>query len=453
MGRLSPWRGDHQSTWTTPEDRGNPVAVNEANEAGWQPMKSFDDTTASSRNRIMTVNVSTTEPRLLISRHALMHNAAIIRQRLSPRTRLCAMIKADAYGHGAALVADALENFESEKLAAPVAHALAVATIEEAAALPASELSVLVFQPVENGLVGSNRAALELAICAGWTLTLCSKSAADDVARVALAIGKRASVQVMIDTGLARSGVGVSRATELLEKVSRLPSLRLSGACTHFAMGEVAGDAFTDEQLNKFLAVTDHLQGFTRHAANSGATFFTPQSHLDMVRPGIALYGIDPTGRPSMDRPLRPVMKWVAPLVGIRQIPKGTGVGYGHSWKAPRDVRLGLVPVGYADGYLRCFSSRAVMLINGRRAPVVGRVSMDLTTIDLTDLPQAAIGDEVVILDNNPLSPASVYALAKWANTIPYEIFSRIGPRVKRIAVEPMDRQPAAQMTPQANDA
>src|SRR5207248_1625780 len=142
---------------------------------------------------------------------------------------------------------------------------------------------------------------------------------------------------------------------------------------------------------------------------------------------------------PTIDRSLRPVMRWTAPLIGIRDVPRGGTVGYNQIWTADRDTRVGLVPVGYADGYQRAFSNRGVMLINGCPAPVVGRVSMDLTTIDLSQVPMACIGDEVTLLDSDPLSAASVYQLAKWADTIPYEIFCRIGSRVRRVAVDPMD--------------
>src|SRR5207237_3319377 len=138
-------------------------------------------------------------------------------------------------------------------------------------------------------------------------------------------------------------------------------------------------------------------------------------SHFDMVRPGLALYGIDPSGKPSIDRSLRPVMKWTAPLISVRDVPAGTSVGYGQTFTAPRDLRVGLVPVGYADGYCRAFSNRADMLVCGVPCPVIGRVSMDLTTIDLSRVPHAMTGDEVTILDDDPLSPTSVYHLAKLA--------------------------------------
>lgn len=377
---------------------------------------------------------------MLISRAALLHNVGVFRRALPAGTKVCAMIKADAYGHGAHLVADALCNFANDGTGTPAVDALAVATIDEAAVLPVADIPTLIFQPVENGFLGGQRAKLELAIRSGWVLTLCGKSAADDVARIASSIGKRAMVQVMIDTGLARSGVGVSRAAELLEKVGAWPSLRLAGVCTHFATAEEPGTAFAAEQLRRFEELTASLQGKVwRHASNSAGAFLVPGGALDMVRPGIGLYGIDPTAKPSLDRPLKPVMKWTAPLVGVREIPAGTGVGYGHTWRADRTTRIGLVPVGYADGYCRAFSNRGVMMVQGQPCPVVGRVSMDQTTIDLRNVPAATIGDEVTILDNDALSPASAYHLARWADTIPYEIFCRIGPRVKRVGVDPID--------------
>ena len=384
------------------------------------------------------------DPRLLISRAALLHNAALVRRAVAPDVRVSGMVKADAYGHGAAIVADALCHFAADTKdgtpARPAVDALAVATIDEAGVLPVTGVPVLVLQPIENAFIGRAKARIEHAVRMGYELTLSSKSAADDVARIAAAVNRRASVQVMIDTGMARSGASVHRAMELIDRVGNWPSLRLAGICTHFASAEVPGDPFTAEQVANFQTLTERLAGAVpRHASNSAGTFFVRDAHFDMVRPGIALYGIDPTGRPSMDRPLRPVMKWTAPLVGIRDIPHGTSVGYNQTWRAPRDTRIGLVPVGYADGSPRSFGNSAVMMVHNRPASVVGRVSMDMTTIDLGDIPHAAIGDDVTILDNDPLSPCSAYKLAEWAGTIPYEIFCRIGPRVKRVAVEPED--------------
>jgi alanine racemase len=390
------------------------------------------------------------EPRVLVSRAALLHNASIVRAAVGPSTKICAIVKADAYGHGAAIVADALCNFTdgTSGLDRPAVDALAVASIDEADALPDLGVPLIVFRPVENTFMGRQRAKLEAAIRAGWVLTVCSPAAADDVARVALACGTRASIQVMIDTGMTRSGVSDDRAADLLQKIGSRPSLRLAGLCTHFSNAEDPDSPVTAEQLRRFRACTDafaaaHGGKLIRHAANSAATFFCGAAHFDMVRPGLALYGIDPTLSPRLDRKLRPAMKWTAPLVGIKDVRAGTCVGYAQTWRAPRDTRVGLVPVGYADGYPRSRSNRACVLVQGRKAQVIGRVSMDLTTVDLGDVPAACVGDEVTLLDSDPLSPVSVYELARWSETIPYEVFCRIGQRVKRVAVEP--EEPADQ--------
>src|SRR5438105_9159180 len=182
------------------------------------------------------------EPRMLISRSALLHNISVLRA-AAPHAKVCAMIKANAYGHDAYLVADALVNFSGSKgQEAPAVDAVGVATIDEAAALPALPVPLLIFQPVENAFVASQRPRIEYAIRNDWHLMLCSKSAADDVARIAGMLHRRAHVQVMIDTGMARAGVGVERALELLHQVEQWPSLRLMGVCTHLAAADMPGD-------------------------------------------------------------------------------------------------------------------------------------------------------------------------------------------------------------------
>ena len=388
------------------------------------------------------------ESRLEISRTALLHNVAVLRQSSTPGVKLCGVVKANGYGHDASIVADTLCNFTGASTEAPAVDALAVATIQEAFALPKVDVPIMVFQPVENALLGDGRKLIEEAIHRGVILTLTSKSAADDVARVATVWNQRAAVQVMIDTGMARAGVGIGRARELLDKALNWPSLRVVGVLTHLVESERPDSPVTAQQIRDFCSLTDDLKGkIPRHAANSGGVFFSPDSHFDMIRPGISLYGIDPTGQPSMDRKLRLAGKWIAPLVGIRDIPAGTGVGYNHTWKAERDTRIGLVPIGYADGYPRLLSNWGTMIVNNRTAPVVGNISMDLITLDLRNCPDAKIGDDVIVMDTDPLSPASVYRMAELAHTIPYEIVTGIGNRVRRIAVDPADSRPASAPT------
>ncbi|QOV90841.1 alanine racemase [Humisphaera borealis] len=384
------------------------------------------------------------EPRVLISRRSLLHNAGVIRRALSPGVRLCAMLKADAYGHGALIAADTLCNFCNDGSGKPPADTIAVASIDEAMALPDLRVPVLVFRPLENAFIGRQRLKIEEAIRHGWVLTVCSLSGVEDIARIALQVGRRANVQVMVDTGMVRSGVDVAALPGMLQHIEARPSIKLWGICTHFASAENPESAFTLEQSRRFHLATDPVGAayggrLTRHAANSGALFFHRTTHADMVRPGLALYGIDPSGRPTMDRPLKPVLKWLAPIVGIQEVSAGSTVGYGQTWCARRPTRVGLLPIGYADGYPRSFSNGAKVLLHGRAAAVIGRVSMDMTTVDLTDHPDAHVGEEVTLLDDNPLSPVSVYELARWSNTIPYEILSRIGARIKRVPTDPED--------------
>lgn len=384
------------------------------------------------------------EPRVLISRRSLLHNAGVIRSQLAPGVRLCAMVKADAYGHGANLVADTLCNFCNDGSGKPPADMVAVASLDEAMTLPDLHVPLLTFRPLENAFVGRQRVKIEEAIHRGWVLTVCSIAGAEDVARVALTSGKRAHVQIMVDTGMTRSGVDTRHLPALVDAIENRPSLKLWGLCTHFASAENPESPFTLEQLRRFHSATDPIVSqspgrLIRHAAGSAALFFHRSTQLDLVRPGLSLFGIDPTGRPSTSRPLKPVLKWTAPVVGLSDVTAGTSVGYGQTWTSRRPTRVGLLPVGYADGYPRSFSNGAKVLLHGRPAAVIGRVSMDMTTIDLTDHPDAHPGVEVTLLDDNPLSPVSVYELAKWANTIPYEILSRIGPRVRRVPVDPED--------------
>lgn len=392
------------------------------------------------------MDVTDTLGQILISRTALLHNVKLLRQSIPEGTQICAVIKADAYGHGAALVADALTNFSSDRLEAPAIDALAVATLEEAEALGPCVVPIHVLRPIENIFVQQQREQLQAAVREGWTLTLASAQAAGDLARLAIPSGKRALVQVMIDTGIAREGAPIDAIDAIVESIESHASLKLTGLCTHFSNAEEPSTDFTAEQLGRFQSATEsHVlrnPRIIRHAANSAAIFFSPQSHLDMVRPGMSIFGIDPSFSPCTDRPLRPALKWIAPLLMIRDLPAGASVGYGQTWQSPRPTRIGLVPIGYADGYVRSLSNRAIMLVRGRPVRVVGRVSMDYVTIDLDDLPQASVGDDVTVLDNNPLSPASIYSLSRLADTIPHEILCRLGHRVPRVAVDPADEEP-----------
>jgi len=232
------------------------------------------------------------EPRLLISRQALLHNARLIRRAIGPGVKLCAMVKANAYGHGAEIVADTLCHFDggdTDGFAAPAADMLAVATVEEAASLPLAStdfgevgraVPILLLRPAENAFLGRQREAIDLAIRRGWTLTLATASAADDVARIAQSSGRRALIHVMVDTGMTRCGTPVPALDDLVSHIQSRQGLRLASLGTHFACSELPEEQFNREQLARFRAATDeHAKRdprLLRHAANSGAIFFPP---------------------------------------------------------------------------------------------------------------------------------------------------------------------------------
>lgn len=375
------------------------------------------------------------EPRFILDSQALKTNLRTIRRHLAAEVKLCAVLKADAYGHGATLIASAIAAAEAESPFQRVDQ-FAVATFDEAQQLDGFGKPIMLLRPVENAFLGRQREQIERAIVSGWTITLSRPTAADDVARIAMHLQKRASIQIMIDTGMSRCGVRCDDFAQTLERTLHHASLKLAAVATHFANADVPGDAFTSEQLRSFNRTIDEhpiLESVPRHASSSGAIFFTPRAHFDMVRPGIALYGVDPTCRASTDRPLMPVGRLVAPIIAIHDLPAGQSVGYGQTWQSSSAARIAILPIGYADGYPRLASNKAVTMLHGRACGVVGRVSMDMCAIDITRCPEAIVGDDVTVIDSNPLSPASIYALARAADTIPYEILTRVGKRVLRV--------------------
>src|SRR5579872_2675439 len=196
------------------------------------------------------------EPRCIISRAAILHNIALIRGAIGTGVKICAVVKADGYGHDADIVVDTLCNFSNSHAEPPMVDALAVADIDEAAALLACDLPVMVLRPVENAYLGSQRARLEAAVRHGWVLTVSSPSAAQDLARIAQSRDQRANVQVMVNTGLNRAGADLEELAGLLEKISSLPALRLVGVATHFASADEPGNPFNSEQLARFVEAT-----------------------------------------------------------------------------------------------------------------------------------------------------------------------------------------------------
>ena len=368
-----------------------------------------------------------------ISASAIRANLALLRGRLSPGTKLCAVVKADCYGHGQ----DLLSGLLSEE-----ADCLAVATPEEALHLRhlGSRLPILVFFSACAYAEGAERRdALEALIAADVWLTVVSPLEVAWLAEAARRVGRSAQVHVKIDSGMGRSGVLPEAAPDLIRRIRQEPSLRLVGLYTHFATADEADKAYTEQQLQRFLAAVEASggrSGLLLHAANSAATIDLPHTHLDMVRPGIALYGYQPSDQMRVKLPLRPALRLTAPLTQVKSLPAGSRCGYGLRHTFARESCVGLVPVGYGDGYFRCLTGKAAVRVRGRMAPVRGTVSMDQIIVDLTDVPGAAVGDEVEILSPDPAAPHSVENLARLAGTIPYEVTCRLGHRVRRVLVD-----------------
>ncbi len=369
-----------------------------------------------------------------ISASAVRSNLEHLRGLLGQGVKLCPVVKADCYGHG-------LEHLLG--VISPLADELAVASPTEAIGLRQCgyEGEVLMFfSPCAYGDQGRLRDALEELILRDITLTVVARREIDAVARAAERTGKQARLHVKIDTGMTRSGVPYQGAEEIVAEIRRTRGVRLAGMYTHFAVSDEPDRAdFTRRQLERFLAAADasgQRRGLTLHAANSAALVDYPDTHLDMVRPGIAVYGYQPSDKVTNKLPLRPCMQLTARLIQIKDVPEGSACGYGLTHTFTRPSRIALVAVGYGDGYLRALSNRAVMRIAGAEAPVRGRISMDQTIIDVTGAPEARLGGEVEIISPDPEAPNSVENLARLAGTIPYEITCRLGGRIRRVPAD-----------------
>ena len=247
--------------------------------------------------------------------------------------------------------------------------------------------------------------AQEELISAGVIQTLVDADEISPIAECARRLGAVAEVHVKVDTGMTRSGVTPSSLPAMLERIGAEPNLKLSGIYTHFATADEADKTFARRQLDLFLQSVRTVgvsTGVVLHAANSAATIDLPQSHLDMVRPGIAIYGYQPSDQMHRRLPFRPALRLVGRLLQVKDVQAGSRCGYGLTYTFDRDGRAGRVPIGYGDGYLRCWSNRATVRIHGCDAPVCGRVSMDQIIIDLSGCPQARPGDEVEIISPDP---------------------------------------------------
>lgn len=336
----------------------------------------------------------------------------------APGSACCAVIKADGYGHGAVAAARAA--------LAGGAQWLAVATAAEAEQLRAASISarLLVLGPLTP--IELERALAADCDIVAWTEAILGR---------AVALGG-ARVHVKLDTGMGRLGTrDQQRATALLRRCAEEPSLEAAGAMTHFATADELGDRWFGAQLALMAAWVPEVRAVAPnavvHAAGSAATLRDPACHFDMIRPGVGIYGLDPFGADPAPRGLRPALALSASLGAVRRVRAGETTGYGRRWAAERDGYLGIVPIGYADGWRRGLGGRASALVDGRRCPLVGTVSMDSVAVDLGERPAAA-GSEVVLIGEVGEERILVEELARTLDTINYEITCGLSPRIPR---------------------
>lgn len=362
-----------------------------------------------------------------IDLNALAHNLGLIRDRVGPDMKILAAVKANAYGHGAVECARRLE--------AEGVDWFGVALPEEGIELRKSGIS----KPILclGGFWQGQEAA-----CLHHRLTpvvdrLDETEAFDRAARNA---GIKANVHLKIDTGMGRLGVRAERVSQFCEGLKRLANIRVDGLMTHLAAADdPALEAFTRNQLERFeegVRICRELGSDPKyvHVANSAATFALSQAVGNMVRPGGSLYGFVRDVFPAnIDRPaLKPVMSLYSRIILLKRVSKGEKLGYGCTFETKRESLIGTIPIGYDDGYRRSLSSRGKMIVRGCFAPVVGRVSMDMTLIDVTDVPNVAIDDYVTLLGSEGDAAITAEDLGEFAGTISYEITCGISNRVPR---------------------
>jgi alanine racemase len=361
----------------------------------------------------------------------LRHNLRVI-QRVAAGARVWAVLKADGYGHGAKAVARTLERAG--------ASGVCVALLEEAIELREAGIRLPIL--VMGGFYG--RAWGELARH-DLTPVVHEPSQIQALAEeVRFSRSERLKVHLKIDTGMGRLGVTAKELPQMVEAIQSAPELELEGLMTHFACADSWDTESIEGQLDRFDAARQTLlrAGLSpslHHAANSAAILASPRARLDVVRPGIALFGVEP--RPGACAELRPVMRVSTAVIALRELPPGSTVGYGATFRADRLTRIATIPMGYADGLSRGLSNVGHVLVRGARARIVGNVSMDMTTVDVTDVPGVRIGDECVVLGSQkgPLGEASIGApeIARQLDTIPWEVLTAISRRVPRFYREP----------------
>lgn len=372
-----------------------------------------------------------------ISESAFRRNLDFVRRRLAPGVELSAVIKANAYGHGWREIAGLAVRHGADSFS--------VHSLDEALALRgagfAQDVLILGHVPLLR---------LEEAVAAGFRLILYNLESARRLAAIAEERGVAVRVHLKIETGTFRQGVEGEDLSALLAFLSEHPRLDLEGCATHFANIEDTTDhGYAEQQLARFEQALAEVAaaGFSprkRHAACSAAILLFPETHFDLVRLGISQYGFYSSRETLLSYQnrygeeasgLHPVLAWKTRLSQVKLVPPEALIGYGGTYQTTRPTRLGILPIGYSDGYDRALSNQGYVLVRGRRAPIRGRICMNLTMVDLTDIEGAALEDEVVLIGRQGRQEITAHQLAMLAGTIPYEIVARLAEHLPRLVV------------------
>jgi alanine racemase len=356
----------------------------------------------------------------------LRRNLQLIRRDLPAHVNLMAVVKDEAYGHGALDVARiALEEG---------AWGFGLSTLEEAMTLREEGITAPLL------LLGERQEA-ELPWCVEHDLTVCVNEphTIRKLARVATAAGKRVPVHVKVHTGMSRYGVRWDETLSLIELICSEKSLQLEGVMSHFSQSDETDKTFANLQMSRFNEVLHGLAGRGikvkyRHLCNSGGFLDLPQAHLDMVRVGILLYGVFPSSVCRRIPGIEPVMSVKAKIASIQKLKAGEVVGYGMRYTAPSERRIAVLPIGYGDGFPRVRNQGGVLL-HGKRAPLIGGIAMDALMVDITDIPEAQMWDEAVIMGRQGNEEITVYDMAKLKNSVSYDVLTGWRLRLRRKSV------------------
>jgi alanine racemase len=361
----------------------------------------------------------TTMVDLAIDLAALEHNYRQLRRLCHPKVMFLAVVKADAYGHGLLPVA--------RKLATVGADYLGVGSLEEGLLLRQAGITLPVMM-----LLGILPEEAGAAVAADLDVALFRRDVAQALAEAALNQGKKAKVHLKVDTGMGRLGVLPSEVLPFLAGLKTLRHLQVMGLMSHLAVADQADKTYSFKQIHEFtsLLAAAREEGWKlplSHITNSAALWELPEAHLGLVRPGLMLYGSPPSPQrpPAVD--LKPVMSLAARVLQVKRLPPGSNISYGCTYTTPDWCDVAVLPVGYCNGYSRLFSNRGEALIHGRRAPIRGRVCMNLTMVDVTDIPGVKEGDQAILLGQDGGERLVAEDLAGWAQTISYEIYCALG--------------------------